>query len=67
MFLVIILDKIIIFHILSLSPSFSNWKRGGVVMLSYGQHSMMNMVSTHETDKGGSFAFLVEKQSYTKH
>ena len=36
-------------------------------MLGFGKHSMMNLVSTHETDKGGSFAFLVEKQSYTKH
>ena len=35
-------------------------------MLGFGQHSM-NRVSTLETDKGGSFAFLVEKQSYTKH
>ena len=35
-------------------------------MLGFSQHSMM-MVSTPKTDKGGSFAFLVEKQSYTMH
>ena len=55
--LVMFIDKSIIFRILFLRSNLYQWKRGGDVMLGFGQHSM-NRVSTYKTDKGGSLRAL---------
>ena len=64
MHLVMFIDKSIIFRILFLRSNPYQWKRGGDVMLGFGQHNM-NRVSTLETDKGGSL-FCVRKEAEEK-